>query len=250
MFLGELLVKTSFLTGPAYFVLNKYKNLNFDEKSKQDMIEVVDSKKPLLIVSNHMTLSDSAILHSFSMNIFGWTGTIKRNFRPIFWNIPAKENLEILRNNYESLIIRALQRAKLRIIPIERDNQDSSAKTLLYVTSLILEGNIFNIFPEAGRTRRDEFCKEDVTPGAAKIILDIRKRTGAFPEVLFVYARSKNQIGHSDKPTCQNFGIVARKANFDSIKIQGSDLRQRKILSNLIGDSLEDLQKIWKDQNI
>lgn len=250
MFLSESIAKLSFLFGPGYFVLNKYQNLYFDDKSKNSLIEAVDSNEPLLIVSNHMTLSDSAILHSFSMNVFGWLGTIQRNFRPIIWNIPAKENLELLRNNYESPVMRLLHRAKIRIVPIERGDQDSSTKTLNEITNLILKGNIFNIFPEAGRTRREEFSKEDITPGAAKIMNDIHKATGKFPRVLFVYARSKEQKGHSDKPACNNIGIVARDICFNELNIQGSNLRKRKILSDLIGENLEILQSIWKEQNI
>ena len=134
----------------------------------------------------------------------------------------------------------------VRILPIDRNDQDQAQKTLEEGARLILNGAIFNIFPEAGRTRREEFSKEDVTPGAAKIVSDIMNQTGEMPVVLSVYMRSESQIGYSDLPARGKIHIVARKIQFN-IPENISKIRRRKIISDSIGEALEKMQAIWKN---
>lgn len=248
MFNKELLSKLIIGSGIGYSIISKYNdNIFYDNLSKSHTKELFENNKPLLIVCNHMTLIDSVILNSYFSSVFGYFGFIKNNFRPFAWNLPAKENLELLKNNHEGFLTKSFFYEFGRIVPIERDNPESSKKTLEDVVNMMLEKNhVFNIFPEAGRTRREEFSKEDMTPGASKIIYDIYKKTKEIPNVLCVYLRSKSQKGYSDLPQPGKITIVARKLDTSNLSLDKSDLRNKKEISNLIGNQLEKNQIVWK----
>ena len=246
---NDNLTKIIIASGIGYNLLNKYSNsITYDDLSKKHTIDSFDNN-PLLIVSNHMTLVDSSILHSYFLSVFKYYGLIKNNFRPFVWNLPAKENLELLKNSYENNLSRSFFYKFGRIVPIERNDPDSAKKTLDHVVDMMINKNhVFNIFPEAGRTRRDEFDKQDITPGASKIIYDIYKITNKFPNVLCVYLRSEKQKGMSDKPFPGTINIVARKLDMKNFTFNKSDLRNKKQISDLIGNQLDRNQIVWKSQ--
>ena len=248
----EILLKLLIASGAGYKILSKYKdNILYDTESEQSTKDLFNENKPLLVICNHMTLIDSVILNSYFSSIFGYYGLLKTNFRPYVWNLPAKENLQLLKDKHNGFLTKYLFYKFGRLLPIERDNPDSSKRTLEEAVSMMLNDNhVFNIFPEAGRTRREEFCKEDITPGASKIIYDVYKKTKEFPNVLCVYLRSKNQKGHSDLPHTGKITIVARKLDIRDFIFSKSDLRNKKEISNLIGNQLEKNQDIWKNQSI
>jgi len=243
----DWLMKLVCLLGGFFLLKNKKYEIIYDDKSKNETIlSFKDSN--MIVLTNHMTLIDSSVLHNYFANIFNYFYFIKNNFRPFVWNLPAKENLQILKNTYKNPLYRFFFRRLGRLLPIDRSDPDSSKKTLEKVVDMTVNNHhVFNIFPEAGRTRRDEFCKDDVTPGAAKVIVDIKKKTGKYPTVLCVYLRSENQVGYSDVPAPGKINVVARILNI-KIKENISDLRTRKEISNLIGNQLEENQNIWKSE--
>jgi hypothetical protein len=244
----EFLSKIIIASGVGYSILSKYNdNIFYDNLSEQHTKELFENKKPLLLACNHMTLIDSVILNSYLSSVFGYYGLIKNDFRPFVWNLPAKENLELLKNNHDGWLAKSFFYEFGRIVPIERDNPESSKKTLEQVVDMMLNDNhVFNIFPEAGRTRREEFSKEDMTPGASKIIYDVYKKIKEVPNVLCVYLRSKSQKGYSDLPQPGKITIVARKLDVSNLILDKSDLRNKKEISNLIGNQLEKNQIVWK----
>lgn len=246
---NEILLKIIFLSGVGNRIINRTygNNIFYSDKSEKAVLEAFKSDN-LIVLTNHMTLVDSAILHSYFGKIFGYLGMIKQSFRPFVWNLPAVENLDILKNSYKNYFDRLLFRNCARLLPINRNDQDESNQTFAKLVEMTVKnGHVFNVFPEAGRTREAEFCRKNVMPGAAKAIHDIKKETGKFPTVLCVYLRSENQVGHSDLPAKGKVHLVSRILE---VKVNENDspLRQRKSISDQIGIKLEELQEIWKSQ--
>jgi 1-acyl-sn-glycerol-3-phosphate acyltransferase len=129
------------------------------------------------------------------------------------------------------------------MIPIDRSNQDSSLKTLEKVSRMIEKGSVFLIFPEAGRTRRNEFSEEDITPGAAKIMLDCQKLSSLFPGLLTLYIRSEKQTGHSDLPINNKIKVFADYSEDFSINENESLIRKRKNLMIFMAKKINSLQQ-------
>lgn len=218
----------------------KYK-FEYDDETKNNVIKAFKNKN-LLIVSNHMTLVDSTLIQLFLLDIFGWFGVIKNNFRQLCWNLPAIENLELLRKH--SAKVNGFIYNKIgRLLPIDRNNQDSSMKTLEQVSRMTLHNHVFLIFPEAGRTRRNEFSAEDITPGASKVILDCEKLSGKFPGLLTIYVRAENQISYSNLPMSDKIKIYANFSDSFPITNDQSQIRKRKTLMNFIGNKIKELQE-------
>jgi len=245
---NEILLKALFLSGIGNRLIKTYnKDIFYSDKSS-DAVEAAFASDHLIILTNHMTLVDSAILHSYFGKIFGYLGIIRHAFRPLVWNLPAVENLEVLKNNNQNFLVRYLFNRCGRLLPIDRSDSASSVSTLLKLVEMTINNkHVFNIFPEAGRTREMEFNKANIMPGAAKAIYDIKKETGKLPCVLCVYIRSENQVGHSDNPAKGKIHIVSRILDI-KIDEKESSLRHRKRISDQIGLKLEELQEIWKSQ--
>jgi hypothetical protein len=245
---NEILLKALFLSGIGNKLISGYKsNIFYSDKSSDAVIEAFKSDH-LVVLTNHMTLTDSSILHNYFGKIFGYLGIIRNSFRPLVWNLPAVENLDILKESNKNFLVRYLFNTCGRLLPIDRVDPDSSNSTFSKLVELTIKNkHVFNIFPEAGRTREIEFSKSNIMPGAAKAIYDIKKETGKFPCVLCVYLRSENQIGHSDQPAKGKIHIVSRILNV-KINDNESPLRQRKRISDQIGLKFEELQEIWKSQ--
>jgi 1-acyl-sn-glycerol-3-phosphate acyltransferase len=245
----DVILKVLFVIGFYKKKLKNNKNYVFisDEDSKKNIINAFKKDK-LLIVSNHMTLVDSVLIQLFIFDLFGWFGVIKNNFRQILWNLPAIENLDLLKQHSAS--VNMFMYSKFgRLIPIDRSNQDSSMNTLSKVSNLINKQNVFLIFPEAGRTRRDQFSEEDVTPGAAKVMIDCEKISGNLPGLLTIYVRAENQIGHSNLPISNKIKIYADFSDSFPITNDQSQIRKRKNLSIFIGNKIKILQEKYVNSN-
>lgn len=238
----DLFLKFLFIIGYYTKVLKNGKNYKFSYniETKNAIIEAFNNNN-LLIVSNHMTLVDSTLIQLFIIEIFGWFGVIKSGFRTLLWNLPAIENLLLLKD-HSVKTHKFIYNNINRILPIDRSNQDSSTKTLENAAELILDGSVFLIFPEAGRTRRNEFSEEDITPGAAKILLDCEKKSGKIPGLLVIYVRAKQQIGYSNLPFNDDIIIYATYTNSFKIKDDLSSIRKRKNLMIIMGNLIKEMQ--------
>jgi hypothetical protein len=245
----DFIFKILFLTGYFKRVLKTDKNYEFiyDDITKQNILNALKNNN-LLIASNHMTLIDSSLIQLCILEIVGGTlGVLKNNFRPLLWNLPAVENIKLLKSQPGS-------KSKLfykyfRVLPINRNDADESAKTLKEASNLISKGNIFVIFPEAGRTRRDQFNEDDMTPGAAKILLDCEKECGKLPGLLTIYIRAEDQVGHSNLPSSNKIKIYAEYNEDFQITKEQSALRKRKNITIFIGKSISRLQEKFHKMN-
>jgi 1-acyl-sn-glycerol-3-phosphate acyltransferase len=245
----DFLLKVFFVIGLYTKRLKNNKNYIFiSDKESIENIKVAFKNKNLLIVSNHMTLLDSVLIQLFLFEIFGWLSVIKNNFRQIVWNLPAIENLDLLRSNTTN-VSKFIYLKIGRMIPIDRSNQDSSMKTLEKVSNLICKKNVFLIFPEASRTRREQFSEEDVTPGAAKVMLDCEKNSGILPGLLTIYIRAENQFGHSNLPMSDKIKIYADFSDSFPISSDQSQIRKRKNLTIFIGNKIKILQEKYVNSN-
>lgn len=247
--LYDIILKFLFIIGFYKRKLKNNKNYTFisDEDSKKNIINAF-KKDRLLIVSNHMTLIDSVLIQLFILDLFGWFGVIKNNFRQIFWNLPAIENLTLLKSHSANVNMFLYSKVG-RLLPIDRLNQDSSMKTLEQVSKLTDKKNVFLIFPEAGRTRREQFNEEDVTPGAAKVMLDCQKNSGNLPGLLTIYVRAENQVGHSNLPSSDRIKIYADFSDSYPIEENHSQIRKRKNLTIFIGNKIKALQEKYVNSN-
>lgn len=245
---NEILLKALFLSGIGNRLIKTYNKDIFHSDKSSTAVKDAFASDHLIILTNHMTLTDSAILHSYFGKIFGYLGIIRHAFRPLVWNLPAVENLETLKNSNRNFLVRYLFNNCGRLLPIDRSNPDAANSTFSKLVEMTINSKqVFNIFPEAGRTREIEFNKVNIMPGAAKAIYDVKKETGKLPCVLCVYLRSENQVGFSDQPAKGKIHIVSRVLDI-KIDEKKSPLRQRKMISDQIGLKLEELQEIWKSQ--
>jgi len=246
----DFLLKVFFVIGLYTKRLKNNKNYIFiSDKESIENIKTAFKNKNLLIVSNHMTLMDSVLIQLFLFEIFGWLSVIKNNFRQIVWNLPAIENLNLLKEHQSSNLSMFMYSKFARLLPIDRSNPESSTKTLEKVSKLINKENVFLIFPEAGRTRREQFSEEDVTPGAAKVMLDCEKNSGILPGLLTIYVRAENQFGHSNLPMSDKIKIYADFSDSFPISNDQSQIRKRKNLTIFIGNKIKMLQEKYVNSN-
>lgn len=239
--LYDLIYKFVFLTGLLKQKIYKNYKFIYDDKTKQIVLNALKNDK-LLIISNHMTLIDSNLIQLFILEIIGGTlGVLNNNFRPLIWNLPAIENINLLKSlvGFKTKLFFFC----FRNLYINRNNTDESAKTLKHVANMIAKGSIFNIFPEAGRTRKEEFDENDMTPGVAKVLLDCEKDSGKLPGLLTIYIRAKDQIGHSNLPMSFNIKVFAEYNENFPISQEQSSLRKRKNLTVFMGKSIKKLQE-------
>ena len=144
-----------------------------------------ESKAPLLICANHLTMFDSFVI--------GWAigggADYLRDFGALPWNTPE-------RVHFASTWWKRVLAYLYKCVPVRRGSDRTEvAKVLEKVRFLLARGQVALVFPEGGRSRSGRVEVDAAAYGVGRIV-------NALPgcRVLCVYLRGEGQEGFSDLP--------------------------------------------------
>jgi hypothetical protein len=143
------------------------------------------SRAPLLICANHLTLIDSFLI-AWALAP-GWRYALDFDLLP--WNTPEETNFAATRTS-RALVWLA------KCIPIRRGgSREDAAAVLDRVRYLLGRGELALLFPEGGRSRSGRVAVDAAAWGVGRVV-------GALPgcRVLCVYMRGDAQSSWSDYP--------------------------------------------------
>jgi hypothetical protein len=146
---------------------------------------VEESRAPLLVCGNHLTMIDSALI-AWALGTPGW---YVRHFRALPWNVPE-------RRNFASTLWQRALAYVYKCLPIVRGgSREQVAGTLARFAHLLGRGEVGLLFPEGGRSRSGRVELENAAYGVGRIV---RGLPGC--RVLCVYLRGERQSGYSALP--------------------------------------------------
>lgn len=142
-------------------------------------------RRPLLVVANHLTMVDSALI---AWGLGSAAGHVVR-YRGLPWNVPEQSRVE------SSWVWRVLAYL-VKCIPIPRGGERRVvAQVLECLGHLMRRGEVVLMFPEGGRSRTGRVGTESVAHGVGRLIQEVEDC-----RVLCVYLRGDAQQGWSNLP--------------------------------------------------
>jgi 1-acyl-sn-glycerol-3-phosphate acyltransferase len=144
-----------------------------------------ETRGPLLVCANHLTMIDSAIIAW----AFGSPGWYLLNFSALPWNLPE-------RRNFAYSPLSEILSYVMKCLPITRGGQRAEvAEVLTRFIYLLSRGEVGMVFPEGGRSRSGRVDVAGAAPGVGRIVT-------ALPgcRVLCVYLRGAHQETFSTIP--------------------------------------------------
>jgi 1-acyl-sn-glycerol-3-phosphate acyltransferase len=144
-----------------------------------------ETRAPLLVCANHLTMIDSVIVAwALGTSLF-YLG----DFASLPWNVPEARNFAA------TWWSRALVYV-MKCRPILRgDNRKEAALVLARVAHLLRAGDVALVFPEGGRSRTGRVDPETAAFGVGRIVKAVPGCS-----VLCLYVRGKGQATFSDAP--------------------------------------------------
>jgi len=145
---------------------------------RREYRELRRDPSPLLIVANHLTLVDSAVI-AWALGSPLW---YLRNYRALAWNVPERSNFA------SSAVSRALV-YMMKCVPIERGTDRRAIGQVLSRLAWLLErGEAVLIYPEGGRSRSGRVEENSAAYGVGRLIASV---PGC--RVLCIYLRGEGQ---------------------------------------------------------
>jgi 1-acyl-sn-glycerol-3-phosphate acyltransferase len=180
-----------------------------------------DSKSPILVCGNHLTMLDSALI--------AWAlarpSRFLRDYGSLPWNTPET-------NNFASTWWKRVAVYLIKCVPIERGGDRRAVGVVLNKLVWLMErGEVALVFPEGGRSRVGRVDTEAVTYGVGRIVK-------ALPgcRVVCVYLRGESQESWSALPRRgERFRVQAEafEPKTDQKGMRGSLDINRQILTRL-----------------
>jgi hypothetical protein len=165
-------------------------------RCRKEYARLLEDRRPLLVVANHLTMVDSAVI--------GWglgsaIGHLARN-RGLPWNVPLQRRVR------SSWLWRTLAYV-MKCIPVPRGgDRQEVANVLERLAHLLRSGEVVLMFPEGGRSRSGRVDTAATADGVGRLIKEVE---GC--RVLCVYARGEGQRTWSDLPARgETFTIATR----------------------------------------
>lgn len=147
--------------------------------------EAFDTRRPVLVCANHLTMVDSIYLHHAFASVFDYL----RDFRLFSWNVPAIENF------HRNVLLRTITYVG-KSIPIDRQGDAAHLKKVLdKIKHVVSHGDVCTLFPEGGRSRTGRVEPDRVTYGVGNVLKDLDR-----PIVLCAYLRGERQVTWSGVP--------------------------------------------------
>ena len=157
---------------------------------------LLEDRRPLLVVANHLTMVDSAVIGWGLGSAFGHVA----RHRGLPWNVPLQRRVE------SSWLWRTLAYL-MKCVPVPRGgDRQEVAQVLERLAHLLRCGEAVLMFPESGRSRSGRVDTEATADGVGRLIKEVE---GC--RVLCVYARGDAQRTWSNLPARgETFTIATR----------------------------------------
>jgi len=185
--------------------------------------KLLEDRRPLLVVANHLTMVDSALV--------GWglgsaAGHVRR-YRGLPWNVPEQSRVET------SWLWRGLAYV-MKCVPVPRGgDRQEVAHVLERLGHLMRRGEAVLMFPEGGRSRSGSIDTEAVAHGVGRLIKEVE---GC--RVLCVYLRGDAQRTWSNLPAPGDTFTIATRVVEPRTELRG--LRaSRDLASQVLGYLME-----------
>jgi len=193
---------------------------------RREYARLLEDRRPLLIVANHLTMVDSAVI--------GWAlgsgfGHVLRP-RGLPWNVPLARRVE------SSWIWRALAYA-MKCVPVPRGgDRREVADVLEKLAHLLRAGEAVLMFPEGGRSRTGRVDTETTADGVGRLLKEVDSC-----RVLCVYARGDAQATWSNLPARGDTFTVALRVVEPKTGLRG--LRGTRDLATQVVQALVELER-------
>ncbi len=226
-FLGQLVILPLGFVIIAYLTYGLKYRIRELKRLRKQYREIIHSKQPILIASNHLTMIDSIILHMAFNSVVGYFF----NYRSLSWNMPARE---VFGTNWRWKYLTYLGKS----IPVDRNgSREHHDKVLRKTMFLLKKGEPFTIFPEGGRTRTGKIDIQNVRYGIGSIISNLDTDC----RVLCVYMRGDGQEQYSNFPKKGETFYI--KADLIHPKTDATGIRAHRDLTMQVVNRLEDMEK-------
>jgi 1-acyl-sn-glycerol-3-phosphate acyltransferase len=166
-------------------VVMRYRIENLRELRKRFRQLARETREPILICPNHLTMVDSALV-TWAL---GGTWYYLRNYKRVPWNLPEY-------HNFASVWFTRAMAWATKCIPVVRGgHREGVSRVLKRVQHLMTRGDTAIIFAEGGRSRTGRIQRESVAHGMGRIV-------NAVPDckALCVYLRGRRQSSWSTVP--------------------------------------------------
>jgi hypothetical protein len=188
--------------------------------------KLLEDRRPLLVVANHLTMVDSAVI--------GWglasaAGHAVRH-RGLPWNVPLQRRVE------SSWLWRTLAYA-MKCVPVPRGgDRQEVVQVLERLAHLLRSGEVVLMFPEGGRSRTGRVDTGDTADGVGRLIKEVE---GC--RVLCVYARGDAQRTWSNLPARGETFTIATRLVEPRTTLRG--LRASRDLATQVVQHLVDMER-------
>jgi 1-acyl-sn-glycerol-3-phosphate acyltransferase len=195
-------------------------------RGRREYARLLEDGRPLLIVANHLTMVDSAVI--------GWAlgsgpGHVLRP-RGLPWNVPLARRVE------SSWIWRVLAYV-MKCVPVPRGgDRREVADVLDKLAHLLRSGEAVLMFPEGGRSRTGRVDTGTTADGVGRLIKEVE---GC--RVLCVYARGDAQHTWSNLPARGETFTVAMRIVEPRTQLRG--LRASRDLATQVVSHLVEMER-------
>jgi 1-acyl-sn-glycerol-3-phosphate acyltransferase len=184
-----------------------------------------DTRQPVLICPNHLTMIDSVIL----VWAFGSMCWYLFNYRKLTWNVPAVEN-------FKNTKLRSFITYLSKCIPVDRQGSKEHHDRVLRNTIYLMKKlQVFTYFPEGGRSRTSRIDTENIRYGVGKLAAEIPDL-----KVICVYMRGEGQKEYSETPKKGEIFDISFKELYP--KTQYAGLRAHRDISTQIIGTLKSME--------
>jgi hypothetical protein len=148
--------------------------------------EIIEqSKGPIIVCSNHLTLVDTMVI---VWVLAGFTGYVAR-FRRFPWSLPEKQNFP---NNIPWRIVSYIGKS---LFVIRRGPREKIQRVMAKIEYLLARGEALSIFPEGARSRTGRVDTTDFAYGVGQIV-----QAAPDPRVICLYVRGRAQRQYTSTP--------------------------------------------------
>jgi hypothetical protein len=185
-------------------------------------------RKPLLVVANHLTMVDSALI---AWGLGSALGHVWR-YRGLPWNVPEQSRVE------SSWLWRLLAYL-MKCVPVPRSGERLVvAQVLERLGHLMRSGEVVLMFPEGGRSRSGQIDAESLAHGVGRLIKEVRDC-----RVLCVYLRGDAQSTWSNLPAAGDTFTIATRLVEPRSSLRG--LRASRDLAAQVVGHLADMERAY-----